>query len=198
MPAKAAADLPAARKGGLPSVEALASVRGQHDAKRALEIAAAGGRRDRSRLPTPVRTSKTFGSQSPSARSQSVSSIAKAVARHTEAIAGAQGTFNIRGVGQGDLTGTRQRAAADQPGWRDRVMRRPERPLAHEPAVVHADDALDPGDLERLVEVGRRQEPRQAPRQHRLARARRSEHQDVVAAPPVLPEASTGGSVLAA
>ena len=55
-------------------------------------------------------------------------------------------------------------------------------PLGGEPPVADAGRAVDLGDLERLLEARRRQDPRQPPRQHRLARARRADHQQVVAA----------------
>ena len=41
---------------------------------------------------------------------------------------------------------------------------------------------VDGGDVERLVERQRRQDPRQPPRHHRLAGARRADEQRVVAA----------------
>src|SRR4051794_10166698 len=61
-------------------------------------------------------------------------------------------------------------------------MRRPERPGGGQAAVAHPRDALDAGDLERLVEGRRWQDPRQAPREHGLARARWAHHQEVVTA----------------
>ena len=86
-------------------------------------------------------------------------------------------------VGERDLARRRDRSAADEAGRRDRVVGRPERPAPHEPAAgVHAGDRVDARDLERLGARQRRQDRRQAPRQHRLARARRALEQQVVAA----------------
>lgn len=85
-------------------------------------------------------------------------------------------------MGERDLARARYRAAADQAGGRDRVVRRPEWPPGGEPAVAQARDALDPRDLEGLLEARRRQDAGHAAREHRLADPRRSDHQDVVTA----------------
>src|SRR4051794_14269897 len=79
-----------------------------------------------------------------------------------------------------DLTRSRNGAATDEPRWRDRVVRRAERTLAGEPASSDTDDALNPRDLDCLVEVGWWQQPGQPSREHRLPRAWRPDHQDVV------------------
>ena len=77
-------------------------------------------------------------------------------------------------VGEGDLAGPWARAAADQPSGGDRVVGRTKGPLGGEAAIAQPGHRADPGDLERLVEVGRRQEPRQPPGQHRLPCSRRT------------------------
>ena len=60
-------------------------------------------------------------------------------------------------------------------------MRTAEGPAPAEPAVQQAAaDALDHADLERLGRVERRQDARQARGQHRLARAGRADHQEIV------------------
>ena len=76
------------------------------------------------------------------------------------------------------------RAAADDRGGRGAVMRRAKRrPRDERLAVVHeAGDRVDPRDLERGVGVERRQDPRQAAREHRLPRAGRAAEEDVVPA----------------
>ena len=85
-------------------------------------------------------------------------------------------------VGEGDLTRPRHVPAADQAGGRDRVVGSPERTLGRKPAVAKPDHALDTRDLDRLFVRRRRQDPRHAPREHRLADARWADHEDVVAA----------------
>ncbi len=87
-------------------------------------------------------------------------------------------------VREADLARPRHAAAADQGRVRDGVVRRAERPVRHQARVgrQQARHRVDRRDLQRLVERQRRQEPRQAPRQHRLARAGRPDHQQVVAA----------------
>ena len=85
-------------------------------------------------------------------------------------------------VRERDLAGARVRPAPDQTLRRDRVVRRAEGPLCGERPVTEPGDAADPRDLDRLL-VGRgRQDSGQASRQHRLARARRPDHEHVVAA----------------
>jgi hypothetical protein len=82
-----------------------------------------------------------------------------------------------------DLAGARHRAAADQTRVGDRVMRRAEGPRRDQRAPVHqARHAMHLGGLDRLLEGHRRQDCRQPLGQHRLARTRRPDHQDVVAA----------------
>ena len=70
------------------------------------------------------------------------------------------------------------------PGRADRVMRRAERPLGHQPRVgcQRARRAVDARHLQRFLQRHIRQNPRQAARHHRLAAARRADHQHVVAA----------------
>src|SRR4051794_15724538 len=72
-------------------------------------------------------------------------------------------------------------AAADETGRRDRVMGSAKRPLLHQPTVVHPDNGLDPSDLDRVVELRRRQDRWDATGKHRLAGTGRADHQDVVA-----------------
>ena len=87
-------------------------------------------------------------------------------------------------VRQADLAWTRLRTAADQRGIRDGVVRRPERPVGQQAAAgrQQPDDGVHRRHLERLVERQRRQDPRHPPRHHRLARARRTDQQQVVPA----------------
>ncbi len=63
------------------------------------------------------------------------------------------------------------------------VVRRPEWPRAHQPArsIEHARDAVDARRLDGLIERHRRQNRGNALREHRLARARRPDQQNVVA-----------------
>ena len=75
-------------------------------------------------------------------------------------------------------------AAADQAGVGDGVVRRAERPLGDQPGggIEHAGDGVDLGRLQRFVEGERREDGGQALGQHRLARAGRADHENVVAA----------------
>ena len=85
-------------------------------------------------------------------------------------------------VRERDLARHRVRAAADEPGVGDRVVRRAERPPRHEPApgVQQPADAVDLRRLQRLVGRERGEDAGHAPREHRLARARRPDHERVV------------------
>ena len=87
-------------------------------------------------------------------------------------------------VGQGDLAGSGDLAAADQAGDRDGVVRGAERPDPDE-AGVRAEEPGGRehlGDLERLVLLKRRQQTGEAPGQHRLAGAGRAGEEQVVGA----------------
>ena len=87
-------------------------------------------------------------------------------------------------VREGDLARARARAAADDRGRRRAVMgrtkrrRRDERPARRQ----QAGDRVDAGDLESLLPRQCRQDARQPPRQHRLARSGRPHEQEVVRA----------------
>ena len=85
-------------------------------------------------------------------------------------------------VRQGDLARSRLRSAADERRAGDAVMRRPERPPRQQAGTrrQEAGHRVDGRAVERLVEGERRQDRRQPARQHRLARARRPAHQQVV------------------
>ena len=87
-------------------------------------------------------------------------------------------------VREADLAWARMLAAADERDVRDRVMRRAERPLGQQPRAGRQEsgDRVDRRRLERLLERQRRQDRRDSPRHHRLARAGRADHQHVVAA----------------
>src|SRR5690349_22078721 len=61
-------------------------------------------------------------------------------------------------------------------------MWRAERTLGHKPSARETGDAVDPGDLECLLEGWRREDARQSACEHRLPAARRANHEDVVAA----------------
>ena len=69
-----------------------------------------------------------------------------------------------------------------RPCGRDRVVRCAERALGGQPGPAEPGDALDLGDLERLVECRRREDAGQPPGQHGLADAGRPDHQEVVTA----------------
>src|SRR5690348_8663738 len=78
-------------------------------------------------------------------------------------------------VRETDLTGTWRRAATDQSGRRDRVVRRAKWPRRRRCALrrQEAGDGMHGDDLERLALVQRRQEAGHAAREHRLPRPRR-------------------------
>ena len=82
--------------------------------------------------------------------------------------------------GRGDFTRTRLRAAANERGAGDRMMRRTERPPCQQPPAAAAGHRVDGRAVERLVESERRQDRGQPACQHRLASARRPAHQQVV------------------
>ena len=84
-----------------------------------------------------------------------------------------------------DLARPRPRAAADQRRHAGRMMRRAERPRPSPMRAARqlAGEAAAPCDTSSIsAGVERRQDRRQPPRQHRLAGARRPDHQEVVAA----------------
>ncbi len=61
-------------------------------------------------------------------------------------------------------------------------MRRPKGPLPHQglPPPKHPGNAVNPGGLDGLLKGQGRQDGRNPPREHGLARARRPDHQEVV------------------
>ncbi len=84
---------------------------------------------------------------------------------------------------EADLAGFDFQPAADERGHRGRMMRAPEWARARNRAVLElAGETVDHGNFERLARIQRRQQSRQPARQHRLARARRSDHEHVVTA----------------
>ena len=87
-------------------------------------------------------------------------------------------------MGEAHLARARRAAAADQPRRRDGVMRRAERTLGDQRAVLRKEPrhAVDARDLDGLVEGERRHDAGQPPGEHGLARARRPRHEDVVGA----------------
>ena len=86
-------------------------------------------------------------------------------------------------MSQRRLARLRRVGAADEAGGRDRVVGRAERALGDEArAPAQPGDRLDARDLDRLVGAERRQDRRQAPGDHRLARARRALQEQVVPA----------------
>ena len=86
-------------------------------------------------------------------------------------------------MGEARLAGYRDRAAADQAGGGDQVMRRAERALGHQPAAATlSGHAVDARHLDRLRPRQRRQDRGQAAREHRLAHAGRPREQQVVRA----------------
>ena len=80
--------------------------------------------------------------------------------------------------------GTRHRTAADQSRIADGVVRRAKGTHAHQSVarVQHTGHAVNLGGLQRLFKSQRRQNRRHAFGQHRLAAARRPDHQNVVSA----------------
>ena len=86
-------------------------------------------------------------------------------------------------VRERDLARLGAQAAADQRRHAGRVMRRAERPCVGQRAAFElAGDRGDHRDLEQLGRHERRQDRRQPRRQHRLAGARRPDHQQIVPA----------------
>ena len=88
-------------------------------------------------------------------------------------------------VRERDLAGARLRAAADERGVGDGVVRRAERPDRESgpaPGGEQPGDRVDRRDLDRGVDVELGQQAGQPARQHRLAAARRPAEQQVVAA----------------
>ena len=87
-------------------------------------------------------------------------------------------------MGEAHLAGMGNAASTDEAGLRRGVMRRAERSLGDETAVAGQQPADTPyhRDLDGLLERERRQDRGQPSRQHGLAGAGRSEHDDVVAA----------------
>ena len=87
-------------------------------------------------------------------------------------------------VRQRNFSGARYGAAADQSRVADGVVRRAERPHAHQSIarVQHSGHAVNLGRLQRFFKRQRRKDRRHALGKHRLAAARRSDHQNVVSA----------------
>ena len=87
-------------------------------------------------------------------------------------------------MSEAHLAGPRQAAAPDEAGGRDRVVGRAERPPRDEWAagVEQPGHRVDAGDLDRLVQRERRQEPRQPPGEHRLAAPGGPDHEHGVPA----------------
>jgi hypothetical protein len=111
--------------------------------------------------------------------------ILKGLAQHFQYVLFEFGEFikeKYTVVSQGDFTRTRVSAAADQAGVGDGVVRCAENALRDQRLArrQQAEDRMHLGDLERLFEGLRRQDRRDAPGQHRLATAGRTDHQDIV------------------
>ena len=84
-------------------------------------------------------------------------------------------------MGQAHFARPWHQSAAGEPGIGDRVMRRPERTLAHGPCPLEEPGrAIDPGDVDHLVEGHDREYRRESPGQHSLASARRTDKEDVM------------------
>ena len=90
---------------------------------------------------------------------------------------------------QGDLPGAGVGSATDQTGIRDRMVWRSKHAPGDQGLVgrQEAEDRMNLGDLKGFFKGLLRQNRRNAPGEHRLAAAGRSDHQDVV---------PTGGSNL--
>ena len=86
-------------------------------------------------------------------------------------------------MGEGDLPGPGAEPATHERRHRGGMVRLPERAAAGEGAALQrARHRLDHGDVEQLARRERRQDRRQTGREHGFARARRTVHQQVVAA----------------
>src|SRR5207247_4126227 len=85
---------------------------------------------------------------------------------------------------QAGLAGPQSRPAADDRRCRRAVMRRAKRRVADQwmVRIDEACDRVDAGDLECLLLLERRQDPRQSPGEHRLSGARRPTEQQIVTA----------------
>ena len=83
-------------------------------------------------------------------------------------------------MGQRDFAGPRIAAAADQRDRGGRVVRRAKRASPPIVGTKAAGQRLQRGGFQRLVLGKRRQQARQALRQHRFAGPRRPDHQDIV------------------
>ena len=84
-------------------------------------------------------------------------------------------------VGEARLAGTGERATADEPGARRRVVRRPKRaPGDQRLGAQQPGGAVHARHFERLVDGERRQDRWQAARRHRLSASGWPDHQDVV------------------
>ena len=99
---------------------------------------------------------------------------------------------------QRDLAGLWHRAATDQPGLRDGVVRRLERAFGDEAAPAgKPGDGMDLCDLKRLFKFERRQYGREPLGEHRFARARRADEEYVMAAGGGNLESTLGGLLAA-
>ena len=85
-------------------------------------------------------------------------------------------------VGQAHLTWTRRRSPADQTCARDRMVWSPEWPVAgvDEAISQSSGNGMNRDYFQRFLFCELRQNPGQASREHRLARAWRTDHQEVV------------------
>src|SRR5262245_55657451 len=82
-----------------------------------------------------------------------------------------------------DFAGLHFEPAAHKSGHGCRMMRVAERAHTRNRSVAKlAREALDHRDFERLARIERWEQAREPAREHRLARARRTDHQHVVAA----------------
>jgi hypothetical protein len=87
-------------------------------------------------------------------------------------------------VGEGHLARMRRCSAADKPGHRDRVVRRPKRPPIHQLAVARQEprDRPDGGRFDHLVLRERRKNRGQPAGEHCLSAAWRPDQEQVVGA----------------
>src|SRR3954469_2706437 len=85
-------------------------------------------------------------------------------------------------MGQRNLSRTRNRSTTDQPSIGNCMVRRAIGAVSDQPEarIQHASDAMDFCGLQSFLEGKRRQDCRYTLRQHRLARPRWADHQDVV------------------
>ena len=102
-------------------------------------------------------------------------------------------------MGERYLAGLRERSAADEGGLTDRVVRKTKRPRPHDARATdeQSGHAVNFRHLERFLQRHRWKNRWKAPREHRLAAARRSDEQKIVTAGGRDLEGALGGDLTA-